>query len=169
MPNSIQAKLSKAINIANAQYYKLVVLVEDDEKKRTQFISDFARSYGVDVVNLNFRLSTRLLEKSAKERVSSLLEEVRDIVATDDTLVILNHCEVLFDKALMNDPLKLLKNISRNRTILAAWPGSCRDGNLIYATPEHPEYRYYDNPEILVVSISDTPEANIAIEGTLYP
>lgn len=153
--NSIQTKLSKAVSVAKTQYYKLIVLAEDDEKKRARLISDFAGSYGVDVINLNLHLSKRLLEKSAQKRVSALLEELRDIVAADATLVVLNHCEILFNKELMNDPLKLLENISRNRTILVAWPGKCRGGHLMYATPDHPEYRYYENPDILIVSDSD--------------
>jgi hypothetical protein len=65
-------------------------LAEDDEKKRARLISDFAGSYGVDVINLNLHMSKRLLEKSAKKRVSALLEELRDIVAADATLVVLN-------------------------------------------------------------------------------
>jgi len=160
MPTSIQKKLSEAVGIAKNQYHKLVILTEDGEKNRTMLISDFAISCGINVINLNFQLSTRLLEKSAKERVAVLLEELRDIIDTDGTVVVLNHCEVLFDKALMNDPLKLLENISRNRTILVAWPGICRDGNLIYATPGHPEYRCYVTPEILIVSGRDTPKDN---------
>lgn len=159
-PTSIQKKLSETLDVAKNQYHKLVILVEDDEQKRNRLISDFAISCGIDVINLNLHLSTRLLEKSTKERVAALLEGLRDIIDTDDTVVVLNYCEVLFDKALMNDPLKLLENISRNRTILVAWPGSCRDGNLIYATPGHPEYRCYVTPDILIVSGRDTPKDN---------
>jgi len=152
MPTYIQKKISEAIGIAKNQYHKLVMLVESDEKKRTLHISDFAKSCGVDVINLNLHLSTRLLEKSAKERVSVLLDELRDLIDTEAPLVILNHCEVLFDKSLKNDPLKLLENISRNRALLVAWPGGYQDGNLIYATPDHPEYRCYTTPEIPIVS-----------------
>lgn len=151
MPPSIQEKHSEAIGIAKNQYHKLVMLVEENEKKRNLLISDFAKYCGVDAMNLNLHLSTRLLEKSAKERVSALLEELRDLIDTDAPLVILNHCEVLFDKSLKNNPLKLLENISRNRTMLVAWPGSYRNGNLIYATPGHPEHRCYINPEIIIV------------------
>ncbi len=158
MPYSIQAKLAEAISVAKDRYHNLVVFVEHDEKMRTVLISDFAKAYGVDVINLNSHLSARLLEKSPKERVRELLEELRDIVDTDDPVVVLNHCEVLFDKALMNNPLKLLENISRNRTILAVWPGSYRNQSLVYATPGHPEYRCYENPEILIVSGHDSPK-----------
>ena len=153
MLTSIQEKLSEAIGIAKNQYHKLVILVEDNENKRTLLISDFARSCGVDAINLNLQLSTRLLEKSPKKRISALLEEFRDLIDTDGPLVILNHCEVLFDKSLKNDPLKLLENISRNKTLLVAWPGSSQDGNLIYATPGHFEYRCYTTPEIPIVSV----------------
>jgi hypothetical protein len=169
MPTGLQGKISEAIGIAKNQYYKLVVFVENDEKNRTKFISDLAGSYGVDVINLNLHLCARLLEKSARERVSLLLEEFRNILDIDAPLIILNHCEVLFDNALKNDPLKLLENISRNKTLLVAWPGSYRGGNLIYATPGHPEYRNYENPEILIVTGHDTSEDYTTTEGNLHP
>jgi hypothetical protein len=127
-------------------------LVESDERRRTLLISDFAKYCGVDAINLNLHLSTRLLEKSPKERIPVLLEQLRDLINIGAPLVVLNHCEVLFDKSLKNDPLKLLENISRNKTILVAWPGDYQDGNLIYATPDHPEYRCYTTPEIPIIA-----------------
>lgn len=155
MPNSIQAKLEDAIGVVKDQYYRMAVLVADDERKRGIFISDFAQSQGVDVINLNASLSGRLLERSIKERVRVILDELREIVGTGDTVAVIDHCEVLFDKALKNDPLKLLENISRNKTILVAWPGSYRERKLIYATPEQPEYRCYENPDAIIVSGND--------------
>lgn len=155
MPNFIQAKLEDAVGIAKKEYLKLVVLVAEDETKRSLLISDFAQSRGVDVINLNASLSGRLLERSAKERVSVILDELREIVDTSDTVAVIDHCEVLFDKALKNDPLKLLENISRNKTILVAWPGSYRERKLIYATAEHPEHRCYENPDAIIVSGND--------------
>jgi len=152
MPNSIQAKLEEAVGAAKNEYSKLIVLVTEDETKRGMLISDFAKSRGVDVINLNASLSGRLLERSAKERVSVILDELREIVDTPDTVAVIDHCEVLFDKTLKNDPLKLLENVSRNKTILVAWPGSYRERKLIYATAEHPEYRCYENPDVVIVS-----------------
>jgi len=149
---SIQEKLVESVNLAMHQYHKLVILVEDNEKKRNLLISDFAKFHGIDPINLNLHLSSRLLEKSPKERTSTLLEQLRDLIGKDSPLIVLNHCEILFDQSLKNDPLKLLENISRNRTILVAWPGHYQNGSLIYATPDHPEYRCYTTPEIPIIS-----------------
>ena len=38
--------------------------------------------------------------------------------------MLLDHLEILFDPALEQDPLRLLQGVSRDRTVVAAWPGT---------------------------------------------
>ena len=61
-------------------------------------------------------------------------------------LVLLDNLEILFDVLLRQDPLRLLQDISMNRTIVAARTGSA-DDHLSYAVPRHPEYRRYGKVE----------------------
>jgi hypothetical protein len=63
--------------------------------------------------------------------------------------------EVLFDVSLKQDPLRLLQGLSRNKTVVAAWSGSIDGEHMVYATPDHSEYKRYPirdspvvNPEV---------------------
>ena len=37
-------------------------------------------------------------------------------------MILLDNIEVIFDVALKQDPLRLLQRLSRNKTVVAAWP-----------------------------------------------
>ena len=50
-------------------------------------------------------------------------------------VVLLDNIELLFATELAQDPLRLLQSLSRNRTIVAAWPGNFDGGALTYAEP----------------------------------
>lgn len=62
--------------------------------------------------------------------------------------------EILFDITLRQNPLQLLKNLSRNRTVVAAWNGSVENGYLTYAAPRHPEYRRYQMQDFLMIDLT---------------
>ena len=64
----------------------------------------------------------------------------------------LDNTEILFHPDLGHDPLRLLQNLSRNRTVVASWSGTAQDGRLTYAAPGHPEYRRYPLKGLVVVS-----------------
>jgi hypothetical protein len=79
-----------------------------------------------------------------------LLGEIVKSVKSD--VILLDNIEVLFDVAFKQDPVRLLQGLSRNKTIVAAWSGSIETGQLVYATPGHPEYRKYPVRDFMVVS-----------------
>ncbi len=72
-------------------------------------------------------------------------------MGADPSLILLDNIEILFDVAFKQDPLRLLQRLSRNRTVVASWNGTVDDGYLVYATPEHPEYRRYPARELVLV------------------
>jgi hypothetical protein len=72
---------------------------------------------------------------------------------TGKDTVLLDNTEILFDPVLQQDPLRLLQQVSRNRTIVAAWNGKFEGGTLIYAEPDHPEYRKYYEVDALICSL----------------
>lgn len=79
-----------------------------------------------------------------------LLREV--INDTDGEVVLFDNIEILFDVSLKQDPLRLLQGLSRNKTVVAAWNGSIDGDHMIYAVPDHPEYRRYMVRDFLVAS-----------------
>ena len=66
---------------------------------------------------------------------------------------------------LAQDPLKLLQSLSRNRTVVAAWPGNFDGVSLTYAEPGHPEARRYPTPQAMIVKASETGQSDVGSPG----
>ena len=134
-------QLEQAIQQAASQYFRLVVLAGVPGSGKTTTLQFVAERLGCPLVNVNLELSKRMLELTRTQRsrqVERLLKEV--IVALNGDVVLLDNLEILFDTGLEVEPLRLLQVSSRNRTIVASWNGSFRDGTLTYAEPGHPEF-----------------------------
>lgn len=60
----------------------------------------------------------------------------------DSSAIFLLNIEILFDRSLSIDPVKLLKTAARNRPMIVDWPGEIdfSANTLNYAVPEHSEY-----------------------------
>jgi RNase adaptor protein for sRNA GlmZ degradation len=147
-------KLERAIEQAASQYYRLVVLAGVPASGKTAALQAVAEKFGYPLVNVNLELSKRLLELTRTQRsrqVERLLKEV--IAAAPGDVVLLDNLEILFDTALEVEPLRLLQVSSRNRTIVASWNGSFRDGTLTYAEPGHPEFIQLKQTDAVVIPV----------------
>ncbi len=170
MVEPVHDKIKRSIQAAEGLYYRLVLLVGETGSGKTGVLRDVADEFGTSVINVNLALSSELLELTAKQR-SLRLPGILDAVVrgegrgTDkapDCLVphpsplapvVLDNTEILFDKDLKQDPLRLLQGISRNRAVVASWNGTMTSGRLLYAETGHPEYRGYDSADALIVEI----------------
>jgi hypothetical protein len=147
-------KLEQAIEQAASQYYRLVVLAGAPGSGKTAVLQSVAQKTGCSLVNVNLELSKRMLELTRTQRsrqVERLLKEV--IAAAPGDLVLLDNLEILFDPALEVEPLRLLQVSSRNRTIVASWNGSFRDGTLTYAEPGHPEFIQFKQTDAVIIPV----------------
>lgn len=152
-------KLEQAIEQATGQYYRLVVLVGTPGSGKTVVLQSVAQKFGYPQVNVNLELSKRMLELTRTQRsrqVERLLKEV--IASAPGDAVLLDNLEILFDTALEVEPLRLLQVSSRNRTIVASWNGSFRDGTLTYAEPRHPEFIQFKQTDAVVIPVGTTEE-----------
>ena len=86
-------------------------------------------------------------------RLPGILDQIADQAQSP---VVLDNLEILFDKDLQQDPLRLLQSISRNRAVVASWNGTMNFGRLLYAETGHPEYRSYDSVDALIVGMDGT-------------
>jgi hypothetical protein len=115
------------------------------------------------MLNLNAELSEQLLELSSGQRRLNAAQLVDELVAGQGAEVtLLDNIGILFHPALQQDPLRVLQRAARNRTVVATWQGEVADKTLIYAAPDHPEFRRHQNPEALLVRTS-APDDSIEV------
>ena len=145
--------IEQAIEQAAGQYFRLVILAGTPGSGKTAALQSVAQQLGCQLVNVNLELSKKMLELTRTQRsrqVERLLKEV--IAAVPGDVVLLDNLEILFDTSLEVEPLRLLQVSSRNRTVVASWNGSFRDGTLTYAEPGHPEFLQFKQTEAIVVT-----------------
>jgi hypothetical protein len=87
------------------------------------------------------------------------------IRAEKSDVVLLDNIELLFAEELAQDPLRLLQSLSRNRAIVAAWPGGFDGACLTYAEHGHPEARRYQTPQAVIVNAGDSDQADAETRG----
>ena len=160
MAVQLQNKIKESLQASEGLYHRLVLLVGEAGSGKIGILRDLASECGTSVVNLNLALSSELLELTATQRSLQLPKILGQVVDKAETPVLLDNLEILFDKGLKQDPLRLLQGISRNRSVIASWNGTITDGILVYAEPEHPEYRRYDSVDALIVDTNRTSKAD---------
>ena len=137
-------------------YNRLVLLVGEAGSGKTGILQDVAGELNTSVVNVNLVISSQLLELTTKQRPLKLPRVLGQIVDNANSPVVLDNLEILFDKSLKQDPLRLLQSISRNRSVVASWNGTVTDGMLFYAEPGHPEHWRYESVDALIVDANQT-------------
>jgi hypothetical protein len=158
MAPPLSHQVAEQIEKARQLYHRLVIVAGPPRSGKTSALRDLHDEHGWPLVNVNLALSEKLLELTAKQRALRVARIVDDIVQDQagDT-VLLDNIEMLFHPDLKQDPLRLLQSLSRNRTIVATWRGAQLGSALTYATPDHPEFRRFEEPQALIVSSGDAP------------
>ncbi|MDY0176983.1 MAG: BREX-3 system P-loop-containing protein BrxF [Lentisphaeria bacterium] len=154
-------KILATVELAKKQYYQLVLLVGSSGSGKTRALQAIGQRSGASSINLSLELSQRMLELSEGQCTAQLPELLDDIISRQDgDLLLLDNIELLFQPSLKHDPLYRLQQLSRNKTLLAAWSGEIRGAqaqgsprHLYYASAAHPEYRRYKVQDFLALSL----------------
>ena len=153
MAEPLADKVIRKIDQAAELYHRLVMVVAPAGAGKTSALQDVHARSGAPLVNVNLQLSCCMLELTERQRalqLPRLLAEIVNAVETD--VILLDNIEILFDVSLKQDPLRLLQGLSRNKTIVATWGGAIDGEYMIYATPDHPEYKRYPVRDVLIVT-----------------
>ena len=154
MINDAVKQLEQAIEQAASQYFRLVLLAGTPGSGKTTALQSVAQKLGCPLVNVNLELSKRMLELTRVQRSRQAQQLLKEVIGSaPGDVVLLDNLEILFDTSLEIIPLSLLQGASRNRTIVASWNGSYRDGTLNYAEPGHPEFMQFKQPEAVVITV----------------
>ena len=149
LPDQIMKKAKQAAEL----YHRLMLVVAPAGAGKTTALQDVRGRTSAPLVNVNLELSCRMLELTKRQRALQLPRILREIVSNcGGETILLDNIEVIFDVGLKQDPLRLLQGLSRSKTVVAAWNGTIVEDSLIYAAPDHPEYRRYPIRDFLVAS-----------------
>jgi len=165
MAEPIQDKIKRSLRSAEGLYHRLVLLVGETGSGKTGVLRDVAVEFDTSVVNINLAISSELLELTSKQRALRLQGILEQIADKAQLPVVLDNLEILFDKDLQQDPLRLLQGISRNRVVVASWNGTSAGGRLLYAETGHPEYQSYDSVDALILNMDGTATVDSAINN----
>lgn len=136
------------------QYHRLILVVGPSESGKTSVLQEVQKQKGVPLVNVNLELSRSMLELTARQRVLQIQQLLSEIVnSSSSNTILLDNVEMLFDVHLKQDPLRLFQGISRNKTVVVALNGTIQGGHIIYATPDHPEYKRYPLGDFLLIDM----------------
>lgn len=82
-------------------------------------------------------------------RVKVVLEAaLRRIDTRPGAAIVMNDVDLLFEPGLALDPLRLLRDLSREGALIVAWPGTYANSVLAYATPDHAHHRRWPRPDL---------------------
>jgi len=157
----IQEQIEACIRDASSLYQKLILLVGESGSEKTKILQKLSKDFAVPVINVNLEMSFRLLDLPVGKRPSMLSKLFSGVLKdSPNDLVLMDNIEILFDKSLEQNPLSLLQNNSKNKVIIAAWNGRIKNGGLMYAEPDHHEYRFYqiENAGIVIDLNQDSSE-----------
>ena len=152
MTRPLSERVIERIGRAANLYHRLVLVVGAAGSGKTGALREAAERTGAPLVNVNLELSRRLLDLTGRQRALRTQDLLHDIAGeAGGDVVLLDNLELLFDPALRQDPLRLLRGLSRHRSVAASWNGSVEDGHVRHAAPGHPEYRCYLLDGVLAV------------------
>lgn len=166
MATSLSSQIQDVLPKTQDTYYKLILAVGPARAGKTAALTELAAQQKWPRVNVNLCLSEKLLELTHRQRAVRVAGILDDAVREENSkVVLLDNIELLFATELAQDPLKLLQSLSRNRTIVAAWPGNFDGAALTYAEPGHPEARRYPTPQAVIVKAGEADKPDIGSPG----
>ena len=146
-------QLVREIRRVQTSYHRLVLLVGPADSGKATTLQLAAERVGGRLANLNRKLSRRLLDLTAGQRALKFAQILDETLGQDGLPVFLYRIEMIFDPAFRQDPIRLLRKLSKTRTVVAAWSGPVECGYLTYAEVGHREYQRHPVKDLAVIEM----------------
>lgn len=158
-PEEAAGQIQQRLDGLSDLYNRLLLVVGPAGSGKTAALRAFALHGSHPVLNVSLELARQLLDLTERQRVLQLPQLLEAMIVEHRAdVVVLDNTEILFNPHLMQDPLRLILGLSRNRVIIASWLGALEGQYLTYATPEHPEFKRYSSDDLVVVTLSEPAE-----------
>lgn len=135
--------------LAHPPVHPCVLLVHTRSADLNNAADWLAAHCGWPRLSIGSRLSERLLPLPARRRsraVQSIMQELVGDLAPSPLLWV--DVDLLFEPSLTIDPLRLMRECSRQAPLVVLWPGEYQSRVLSYAVPEHAHYRAWRQTDL---------------------
>lgn len=140
----LKEELLESLKRLDFNYYKLILIVNNDSSKLTEFLISFSQENKIKYINLNLELSKKLVEIPIVERWKFINKAIKEIVIDNQfETIILDNIDILFEEHLKIDPILEIKNISKYKKLIVSFNGRVEDKYIIYSIPSEKEYKKY--------------------------
>ena len=149
----MRAQLIEAIRTAAADRHKLVILLGDFGAGKTALLKTIAPEVNAVYVNLNLRLTERLLTLPRSQYADGvtaprLIDELCDELSPDGRPLLIDNIELLFSPEMGRiNPVDTFKRVSRQRPVVLALPAR-RQGM-------HAEYSALGRDDYMLMPLAD--------------
>ena len=130
-------------------YHPCCMIISPDVRRLAYAAEQIQRWYARPALSVGISLSTALLRvlppQRPAESATAFTTAVRQLGAGPLLCV---DIDLLFEPSLQLDPLRLLRDSSRQVKLVVLWPGMVANGRLAYAVPEHGHYRVWPAGEL---------------------
>lgn len=142
-------QINNAISDVSNRYYKQIFVYDYSDGKS---VEKFSKAHSLPYINVNLEVSRVLQDIPVNRRSFRLTEVFQQLIDKyPDSVICLDYYELLFDNSLAIDPMILLKDNSRNKTLVISWRGRIIGDALIHAEPGHPEYKKYIVQDAIII------------------
>ena len=149
-------QLVDAIRATSGAYYKLTILAGGAQSGKTHWLKQVAPELGLPIINLSLLLSQRLLNQNRRQRALNAEDVATEVIDENyKSGLCLDDTELLFDSTLQLNPLVFLREITRNRLIVATWNGVVTGGELRFGQTGHPDFFSQPVNGFPVVSVAE--------------
>ncbi len=153
MPVAIQMVVDYVQELKESQE-RLVLIVGKPGSGKSKIMRELGLNRGWRYVDCRELVTDELLELVPKVRPQEaprIMDKLLEAERAD--VILLDNVQVFFTPMLHLDPLALLRQLGRKRTIVAAWPGEYADGRLAYMESGLPEPKRFAASGLKVVEI----------------
>ena len=149
----IVERLLTEVHRVRTAYHRLVLVVGPAGAGKGAVLRLAAEQTHGRLINVNLELSRQLLDLTTEQRALRFARVLHEVLGPDRSPAFLHRIEMIFDPAFQQDPLRLLRQLSRTRTVVAAWSGTVEGAFLTYAEAGHPEYQRHGTEGLSVVEM----------------
>ncbi|MDR3348307.1 MAG: BREX-3 system P-loop-containing protein BrxF [Acidaminococcales bacterium] len=149
--------LLACIDAAKGKSHRLVLVTGNPGSGKSQILREASAKKKWDYIDCRTLVSDEIIELLPAMRASKAPGIMGDILeGYDADVLLLDRVQTLFTPVLQLNPLALLRSLSEKYTLVVAWPGYYKDGNLFFERAGEPAPLKFDATDLIVWSVEES-------------